>query len=386
MPIENRDVSRRELLASALASTAALTAGERAFAEEPPALIARQIAPDNLEYPFSTLEEFLTPNEMFYVRSHFATPKLTAADWKLTIAGKVDKEISLTLDALKSLPAVTLPVTLECAGNGRVFLTPATTGVQWETGAVSTAEWTGARLSDVLAQAGVQKEAIEVVLEGADKGEIRNPPKPGVPIAFARSLPARKELLRDVILAYKMNGTDLPAAHGYPVRAVVPGHYGMASVKWLMRLIVTDKPFMGYYQTIDYAYWDTSSGTPERTPLREMQPKALIARPSPRAKVKAGSTVRIFGAAWTGGNAQISRVEISMDGGKTATNAKLLGKPVPYAWRLFEYRWKVPNAPGTHVVSARAYDTAGNVQPITRDPNRENYMINHVLPIELTVA
>jgi DMSO/TMAO reductase YedYZ molybdopterin-dependent catalytic subunit len=375
--------SRRDLIASAFATTAVLTVPEITAADDAPALIARQTAPDNLEFPFSRLDEFLTPNELFYVRSHFPTPKLTKEDYRLAVIGKVDTPLSLTLDALKSLPTATIPMTLECAGNGRVFLTPPATGVQWETGAVSTAEWMGARLSDVLAQAGIQKDAVEIVLEGADKGEIRNPPRPGVPIPFARSLPIRKEFLRDVILAYKMNGEELSPAHGYPIRAAVPGHYGMASVKWLSRLIVTDKPFMGYYQTIDYAYWEMASGTPERKPLREMQPKALLARPANRARVKAGNVIRLFGAAWTGGDAQISRVELSLNSGKIIADATLLGKSVPYAWRLFEYRWKVPAAPGTYVLAARAFDTAGNAQPLVRDPNRENYMINHVIPIEI---
>ncbi len=379
-------VSRRQLFQSAIVTAAGLTVAESAFAEEPPALITRQIAPDNLEFPYSTLDSFLTPNDEFYIRSHFATPKLTETEYRLNIVGKVEKEASLTLDALKSLASVTMPVTLECAGNGRVFLTPPTTGVQWETGAVSTAEWTGARLSDVLAAAGVQKSAIEVILEGADRGEIRNPPKPGVPISFARSLPVNQELLKNVLLAYKMNGEPLSASHGYPIRAVVPGHYGMASVKWLTRLIATDKPFMGHFQTIDYAYWETTiNGNPERRPIREMQIKSLIARPAAHAKIKAGSTVRIFGAAWTGGNAEIARVEIGMDG-KPIADAKLLGKSVPFAWRLFEYRWKVPNASGKYSITARAFDTLGNAQPLTRDPNRENYLINHVIPIEINVA
>lgn len=379
------DVSRRDLFKSAILTTAGLTVGKSALGEEPPALITRQIAPDNLEFPYSTLDTFLTPNEAFYIRSHFATPKLTEAEYRLSVVGKVDKERALTLDALKALPSVTMPVTLECAGNGRVFLTPATTGVQWETGAVSTAEWTGARLTDILAMAGIQNNALEIVLEGADKGEIRNPPKPGIPINFARSLPLNKDFLKNVILAYKMNGEPLPVSHGFPVRAVVPGHYGMASVKWLTRLILTDKPFMGYYQTIDYADWEMSSGTPERKPLREMQPKAVIARPTHHARVKAGSTVRIFGAAWTGGNAEIAKVEIGIEG-RPGENAKLLGKSVPYAWRLFEYRWKAPSMPGKYPIAARAFDTAGNAQPLTRDPNRENYRINHVIPLEINVV
>ena len=380
------DVSRRDLFKSAMLTAAGLTLGESAFAEEPPALIARQIAPDNLEFPFSTLDSFLTPNDVFYIRSHFSVPQLTEPDYKLSVVGKVNKELSLSLDALKSLPSVALPVTIECAGNGRIFLTPATTGVQWETGAVSTAEWTGAKLLDILTMAGVQNDALEVVLEGADKGEIRNPPKPGTPINFARSLPINKDLLKNVILAYKMNGEPLPASHGFPVRAVVPGHYGMASVKWLSRLIVTDKPFMGYYQTIDYADWEIGTGgIPERRPLREMQPKAVIALPAHRARVKAGSTVRIFGAAWTGGSAEIAKVEIGVNG-KTLADAKLLGKSVPYAWRLFEYRWKVPNASGKMGLSVRAFDTAGNAQPLTRDLNRENYRVNHVIPIEINIG
>jgi DMSO/TMAO reductase YedYZ molybdopterin-dependent catalytic subunit len=283
------------------------------------------------------------------------------------------------------MPARTLPVTLECAGNSRVFLTPTAAGAQWELGAVSNAEWTGVPLSAILDRAGIKPGAVDIVLEGADSGLLKTEPKPPDAVHFARSLPLAKAQQSDVILAYKMNGENLPVSHGFPLRAVVPGWYGVASVKWLSRIVVTDQPFHGHYQTIDYAYWDRRNGLPTRIPVTEMQVKAAISQPSMHEVIPAGRGYRIHGAAWTSGG-QIMQVEVSTDGGQTWSAAKLLGKSVPNAWRMWEYNWRVPTQAGRTTVMARATDSQGRTQPMKRDPDRQNYMISHVLPIDVDVS
>jgi DMSO/TMAO reductase YedYZ molybdopterin-dependent catalytic subunit len=181
-----------------------------------------------------------------------------------------------------------------------------------------------------------------------------------------------------------MNGSELPPEHGFPVRAIVPGWYAMASVKWLQRIIVTEQPFTGYYQTIDYAYWKRREAIAELTPLTEMQLKAQIAKPAEGDIVTANSSVRVHGAAWTS-NGEIMKVELSTDGGVTWTEAKLLGESKPNAWRLWEFNWQTPTAPGRQTLIARATDSLGRTQPVQRDRDRGTYMINHLLPVTVQV-
>ena len=343
-------------------------------------LIMRQREPENYEFAYSTLDSFLTPNDRFYVRSHFPTPALDAAQWQLRVEGAVQHPFTLTYAELLALPSRKLQSTMECAGNGRVYLSPPARGVQWEQGAVSTTEWTGVSLGVLLARAGVDASAVEVVLEGADVGEIKDPPRPPGPMRFARSLPLTKALQQDVLIAYRMNGSELPVSHGFPVRAVVPGWYGMASVKWLTRIYVVNQPFQGYFQTIDYAYWQRKDALAARVPITEMQVKASIAKPTFREIIPAGSTYRINGAAWSG-EAAVTKVEISFNGGQTWENANLQNKATPYTWRLWEYAWNVPAKSGRLALMVRATDARGNVQPLQHDPDRDHYMINHVVPV-----
>ena len=202
-------------------------------------------------------------------------------------------------------------------------------------------------------------------------------------LTFARSIPLEKAR-RDVLLAYKMNGDDLPPEHGFPVRAIVPGWYAMASVKWLQRIIVTDRPFTGYYQTLDYAYWEKRDGIAELKPLTEIQVKAEIARPAEDEIVPANSSVCVRGGAWAC-DAEITKVELSTDGGATWSDAKLLGESKLNAWRFWEFDWQTPSQPGKQTLIARATDSLGRTQPVMRDPDRGTYMINHLLPIEVEV-
>ena len=382
----NRLLDRRGFMGGAAVAAVPLLGGPGLlWAEEKPAgkLITRQKDPVNLESPFAALQGFLTPAELFYIRCHYALPRLDARTYRLEVRGAVRKPLSLSLDDLHRLKSVTRPLTLECAGNGRSFLRPKTKGVQWELGAVSTAEWTGVPLSAVLTMAGVERGAVEVILDGADSGDPKKDAQPPGPVGFARSLSIEKALKPEVILAWEMAGKPLTREHGAPLRAVVGGWYGMASVKWLRRIIVTRKPFAGFDQTIDYAIWTKEDGLPTLTALTETDVKASIARPAVDETVPAGKEYRIHGAAWAG-ESQVARVEVSSDGGKSWSAATLLGKAVPFCWRLWEYRWK-PTA-GKAVLLARATDQRGRVQPLKHDPGRRNYMISFARPTPVTVA
>src|SRR5579883_2709232 len=313
---DRRELDRRTFLQDAAAGSLPLLTGAAglALADEPgsparfPGLIVRQREPRNLEFPFSSLDRFLTPNERFYVRNHFPVPKLEAKTWKLKVEGGGDKEVELSYDDLRKMEKRTVTALLECAGNGRMYLTPKVKGVQWDLGAVGTAKWTGVPLSAVLKRAGIPKDTAEVIFEGADSGEIKDEPKsPGV-IHFARSLSRARALAEDVILALQMNGKDLPPDHGFPVRLVVPGCYGVASVKWLSRIIFSKERFAGFFQSLDYTYWRRINGVPSLTPITSLQVKAEIARPGAAEVVKAGTKYRVHGAAWTG-DSEVTKVE-----------------------------------------------------------------------------
>mgnify|MGYP001076219134 FL=1 len=385
---------RRDLLRGAVALPFAQALGGRAAAfgaddgdRRPTGMIGRQRDPENLEFPFSALDtrRLLTPNEQFYVRTHFEVPEIGAKTWNLKVEGEVERPFELSYDELRRMPSQTVTALLECSGNGRVFLEPPQVGIRWELGAVGTAEWKGVPLAVVLERAGLKPNAVEVILEGADKGEFKepNPRTPGV-IPYARSLPLAKAKAPEVLLAYEMNGEPLPPRHGHPVRAVVAGWYGMASVKWLKRIVVTDRTFDGYFQTFMYTTWDSRHGLPTIVPVTEIQVKAQVARPAPYEVVPKGEPYRIYGAAWAGGS-DVAKVEVSTDGGQSWTVAKLIGEPVTYAWRFWEHEWRTPERAGPHVIMARATDSRGRVQPMERDHDRRDAVISHVLPIEIEV-
>jgi DMSO/TMAO reductase YedYZ molybdopterin-dependent catalytic subunit len=347
-------------------------------------LIIRQIEPKNLETPFGQVDSFLTPTELFYVRSHFPTPSLDAGSYQLRIDGAVNKPLVFGHEELRRMPSETRVATLECAGNSRVFLVPQVDGAQWELGAVGNAEWTGVPLAHLLERAGLREDVCEIVLEGADRGIPREPPLPPNPISYARSLPRDKAMGREVLLAYQMNGHDLPPDHGYPVRAIVPGHYGMASVKWLTRIRAVCEPFRGYWQTSDYGYWDDVDGAPVRRALGEMQVKSEIARPGVYETISPNVSYTISGAAWSG-ESEITEVAVSTDGGKNWSLAELLDPPRRHAWRRWKLDWLTPPKPGKYTLLARAKDAKGRVQPDRHDPNYGSYVINHPLPIEVFV-
>ncbi|MBV9998949.1 MAG: sulfite oxidase [Verrucomicrobia bacterium] len=345
-------------------------------------LIVREEEPLNLEMRFSSLDGFITPADRFYVRCHFSIPKVEAAAWRLRVEGEVSQSLELSLAELESMPARTVVATLECAGNGRAHLESRHEGTQWESGAIGNAEWQGVPLSEVLSRAGLNAGVAEVILEGADQGYPEKPVRPGDPIRFARSVPLDKAL-RDVLLAFRMNGQPLSRAHGFPVRAIVPGWFGMASVKWLRRVIASAEPFHGYFQTIEYAAWRTRpDGQKTLVPLAEQALKAAVARPVSGEVIPAGRDYLVHGAAWSGSE-PVTRVELSSDGGANWQEARLLGQPCEHAWLLWEFRWRTPAVPGPVTLIARAQDAAGRVQPEERDHDLGSYAVHHRLPVKV---
>jgi DMSO/TMAO reductase YedYZ molybdopterin-dependent catalytic subunit len=348
----------------------------------PAGLIVRENQPPNLESPFELLDGLLTPIHLFYVRNHFPVPQLDARTHQLNINGAVLNPFTIAYQELRAMPSETRTATLECAGNGRVFLVPPAEGVQWRLGAVGTAEWTGVPLSALLHRAGLEDEACEIVFEGADKGVPKEEPIPPGETKYARSIPLAKA--SDVLIAYAMNGEDLSPEHGYPLRALVPGHYGMASVKWLSAIHVATKPFQGYFQTTDYAYWkETATGNPERVPLGEMSLKSQIARPRIDECIAAGSQYRVLGAAWSA--CQVDAVEFSSDDGKTWHEAQFLDPPHPGVWRRWQFDWQVPSTPGACILRSCARDSEGNLQPDHHDQRYGSYVIHYVLPVQVMI-
>jgi DMSO/TMAO reductase YedYZ molybdopterin-dependent catalytic subunit len=325
--------------------------------------------PLNAETPLARQVGVITPAERHYVRDHFAIP---ARPDRLEIDGAVRTPLQLDLDQIRSLPARSLVVTLECAGNGRAFLDPPVGGEQWRTGAVGTAEWTGASLRTVLEMAEPLSSAVEVLCVGADSG---TPPDVGAHIPYERSLPIGDALGDDVLVAYAMNGADLPPEHGAPLRLVVPGWYGMASVKWLVRLRLLERKFDGFFQTQRYVVGDR--------PLREIAVRALIGWPNEGERV----AMRPFvarGYAWSG-RGDIARVEVSADGGSSWSDATLGAGNARYAWR--EWQAEVtPRATGTLVLLARAVTTAGTAQPLKEVRNERGYENNAARPVRIEIG
>ncbi|MDQ3624078.1 MAG: sulfite oxidase [Verrucomicrobiota bacterium] len=350
-----------------------------------PGLVIRDKEPENLEFPFAALNSFVTENEQFFVRSHFPVPKLDTQSWRLKIEGLVERPCELSYDELLGMTTRSVLATIECAGNGRIFLSPKVEGLQWELGAVGNSEWAGVPLAAVLERAGVRAGAVEVVFEGADSGKLAKPPSPGN-IHFSNSIPLAKAWSPDVLLAHTMNGEPLTPSHGFPLRVVVPGWYGMVSVKWLTRIVVTDQAFQGYFKTADYTVWERRHGLPmQLLPVTENEVKAQIARPISREVVPADADYRIYGAAWAG-EADVTRVDISVDGGADWHAARLLGEAQRYTWRFWEYRWRTPAQSGRQTLMARATDSRGRAQPLQRDAHRGSYVISHVMPIEVEVS
>jgi DMSO/TMAO reductase YedYZ molybdopterin-dependent catalytic subunit len=315
------------------------------------------LAVRNSGMPLESLRHDVTPAGLHYSLIHFDIPHAEAGSWRLEVGGLVERPLSLSLEDLRGERARTLRVTLECAGNGRAQVSPRYPSVPWMEEGVSTAEWTGVPLRDVLGAAGLRAEAQDIVFHGADRGIDRN-----VEHSFSRSLVPADALRDDVLLAWAMNGQPLPPQHGFPLRLVVPRWYGMASVKWLERIEAIDCPFDGVQQALSY-HFRTVAG--ERgVPCRHMRVNSLLAPPGvpdfyTRRRVQGAGRIEIFGRAWSG-EGPIARVECAVDG--VWRDAQLDASAGEHAWRGWRAAWDA--VPGEHELCSRATDAAGNVQPL----------------------
>ena len=356
----------------------ALFAQEGSFNER---LIAHSVRPQDLETLAHLLTSWITPNDLFFVRSHFYTPSIQESTWALRVDGEVERPIEVTLSELRRMPSTTQVVTLECAGNGRARFQPPVAGVQWRKGAVGTARWTGVRLADVLRQAGVKSSARHIWLDGADIGIGRAPD-------FIRNVPIEKAMHGDTLLAYQMNGEILPLAHGFPLRAIVPGWEGAYSVKWLTHVRAADREHDGAFVQSSYRYpkRPVPPGTPvvpaDTVPLTGLVVKSMIVSPADDATVPMG-TIRVTGFAWAG-EVQVQRVDVSTDHGRTWTRARLGPDHAPYAWRRFEHEWRATER-GAHLVLSRATDAQGRTQPIVAEWNPSGYLWNAVDQVRFNV-
>ena len=335
-------------------------------------LILRSADPLNCETPISALMGgTVTPNEHFYVRNHFDAPTLDGARWRLEVGGLVRQPLRLGLRNLVNLPAHIQTATLECAGNGRAFLAPPAGGEQWKLGAVGTAEWTGARLTEILDRAGIKSGAKGVVFRAADRAPDNQSGGAG---RFERSLTLDEVRQSEVLLAYSMNGKSLPIQHGYPVRVIVPGWYGVAAVKWLTEIEVVGHSLNGYFQTEKYIYEWERGGNLEREPVRQMRVRSLITQPAPDSGIDIGP-LALRGLAWSG-VAPIDRVEVSVDG-EAWQPAQLLGEPSSSCWQRWELLTHV-SRPGRVALRSRATDRAGRTQPEQPEWNRLGYGNNAI--------
>ncbi len=314
--------------------------------------------PLNAHTPAAALAERVTPTRAFYVRNHFPMPKVDAASWRLRLPGR-----EVALADLRAMPQRSLEVVLECAGNGRTRMSPLPPGTPWGERAVACAGFSGVPLRDLLPP--LPPGTRELLFVGADEGEAH-----GKSMAYERSLPVERALHPDTLVVLAMNGEPLTPEHGAPARLLVPGWYGMASVKWLVEVRALREPFRGFYQAEHYVYREQRGGAPD-APVTTTRVKSLIAEPREGAQVRVGARVRVAGHAWSGA-AAIRKVEVSDDGGRTWSAARLESPASPYAWTPWTFDW-TPARPGRIALLARATDAAGNAQPLEAPWNALGY-------------
>jgi len=338
----------------------------------PSDFIVRNDWPEHLETTVEALgRTWITPNERFFVRSHFPVPEAGATPWHLEVTGRVKTPLSMTLAQLQAIGSSDMACVLECAGNGRArYALANTSGTQWDLGAVGNARWTGLRLDTLLDRAGLESDAAHVWFECADSAPFGDAPP------FLRSIPLSK-MADDVMLAWRMNGFPIPRRHGGPVRAIVPGWYGMASAKWVTKVRVETAPSDNHFMARGYRYNFPGDDPAAAPPVEELRVKSLITRPLDGSTIDPGDTgkIRLQGFAWAAKGVRL--VEVTTDGGKTWRPAGFMGDSEPHSWRL--WATEEPLAPGqTLVIRARATDAAGNVQPIDAKPNAGGYGNNSI--------
>jgi len=339
-------------------------------------MIVRSARPEDLEMPPDGFNDFITPIDRFYVRSHHYEPKVELSTWRLKVEGEVGGPLSLTMDDLKKLPRVEVIAVGECAGNGRTFYRPMMPGLQWAHGAVGNGRWAGVRLGDVLKKAALKPGAAEILFDGAD-----------VPVGtmpdFQRTIPVKKALDPNTILAYEMNGQTLPNQHGFPLRVIAPGWASDSWVKWVTSIRVLDKEFDGFFMKTAYRHPGKPVRPGEAVDPSKMQPvtslrvKSVIATPTDATDVQLGKPMTISGAAWAGDAGPVSAVDVSTDGGRTWVPAKLGVDRSQFGWRLFSHPF-TPAKAQFYTIMSRARTAAGDAQPLEQEWNPSGYGWNVV--------
>ena len=332
---------------------------------------------EGLRYP-------VTPVGMHYLLIHYDIPRLDPEAYALEVGGLVREPLRLTLEDIRARPRVTEAVMMECAGTGRSHASPRTVFVPWFDGAIGCAEWTGTPLWPILEEAGLLEGAVEVLFTGHDRGV-----EQGVEQNFERSLSLEEASREGVMLAYEVNGVPLPPQHGAPLRLVVPGWYGMASVKWLRSIAAIAEPFDGFQQGNQYRY--KRSADEKGEPVTLQRPRAMMAPPGIPSQlgrtryVQSGQKVRVEGRAWSGFGA-VERVEFSPDGGKSWEEAALAGRTGRFGWYGWSHEWEA-GEPGEYELSCRATDRAGNAQPPDAGEvwNHGTYGVNAVQRVPVVV-
>ncbi len=341
-----------------------------------------QLATRNHGMPLEALRWDVTPVGLHYLLTHYDIPDVDEESWRLEVSGLVERPLSLSLAELRERESVEIAVTMECAGNGRALVEPHVVSQPWLLEAVGTARWRGVPVSAILAEAGVRDEAVEAVFTGLDRGVEGEEEQ-----AYARSLPVGALLEGDALLAFEVNGVPLPPQHGFPLRLVVPGWYGMTSVKWLARIAVVGEPFDGYQMRNSYRvrHEDDEGGDPVTT----IVPRSLMVPPGipefmTRSRVLPAGPCELVGRAWSGG-AEIVGVDVSVDGGTTWEAAALVPSTLGRrAWRAWSYTWDA--TPGEHVLCCRARDGSGAEQPLDPPWNLGGYLNNAVQRVSVTVT
>lgn len=350
---------------------------------EQPALKTKSHEPLAKETLLTSLDTWITPTDRFYVRNHFSDiPALDPDSAELFINGEVRNPVSLSYREILDMPATESPVTLECAGNSRSYVTPPAEGIQFDHGAVGNAIWKGVPLANLLTTAGIKPSTTEILFAGADSGDEEEEGRT-LHVNYERSLPLEDALSPAILVAYEMNGEPLDRAHGSPFRLIVPGWYGMASVKWLTKITAIAKPFDGFFQSRRYVH--ITEGETDRvpwTPVTRIPVKSLITSPRHGEVIDSGEYT-ICGVAWSG-EGDVTRVEVSIDGGRNWKDAGLKGEQVSTAW----LQWEFPCSsykPGHFVLMSRASDSTGNTQPPSIDWNFRGYVNNSVHSIAVEV-
>jgi DMSO/TMAO reductase YedYZ molybdopterin-dependent catalytic subunit len=332
----------------------------------------------NRGMPLEAMVHDTTPVGLHYLVIHWDIPVADETTWRVAVDGRVSRALELSMDDLRARPRVMLPVTMECAGNGRARLEPRPISVPWLNEAIGTAEWTGTPLWPILEDAGLRDDAVEIVFHGADRGI-----QGDVEQTYGRSLSIEEVRRPEVMLAYEMNGRPLEPQHGFPIRLLVPGWYGMTSVKWLTRIEAVSEPFQGYQQADSYRYQQDEDDPGE--PVSRQQVRALMVPPgipdflTRHRFVDAGDVV-LSGRAWSG-VAPIVRVEVSVDG--AWADAELEPSKGEFAWQGWRHTWQA--TPGEHELACRATDAAGRVQPLEQPWNHQGMGVNHVQRVAVTV-